>query len=319
MTNWDDLDLELAGDFILMAATLLEIKSRIVAPREEAAEQREEDEALDPGADLIRQLLAFRKAKEAMQLLEAQERIAEERLPRTLRELIPEDPEEVDGIDLANCDAGALWTVFERVLSRIDGLGPRTVLVDDQPMEQRVNALIDTMRSAREGRLSWIFEREPHRLARVGAFLAALECVRQRFIEALQHQQYGEVYLRWCENRDTQPPPDGPPPGTDEPAAKRRRRPALVTWHAPAAGAEQQVLEEVADEIEEAPQENDEERFARELEAASGVDAILGRIVDIEADFQRWQAELAAVAEAPPAAVDMANAAAQALAGPDPA
>jgi len=115
-----DLDLDVAGDFILMAATLLELKSRLVMPAEEPKagdeETKDEEDVFDPRGGLIRQLLAYRRFKEATQLLPEFERFQLERVGRGLREIIPEDPEEVDGLDLENCDAGLRYETSEGVL-----------------------------------------------------------------------------------------------------------------------------------------------------------------------------------------------------------
>jgi len=77
-----------------------------------------------------------------------------------------------------------------------------------------------------EARLSWLFAAEPSRVGRVGILMATLECARQRFIEALQHEQYGEVYLRY---HDPVAIAEGSPPASadEEEQRKRRRRPAL--------------------------------------------------------------------------------------------
>jgi segregation and condensation protein A len=306
-----DLDLDVAGDFILMAATLLELKSRLVMPPEDAAAEGEaeaDDEVIDPRSGLIRQLLAYRRFKEATQLLVTLEQQHEERAARRLHELIPEDPEELDGLDLANCDVGLLYEVWEQVLIRISGLGPRTVINDDVPLEHKITSLIDTLRSAREARLSWMFSQEHSRTGRIGVLLATLECARQRFIEALQHEQYGDVFLRYREEEERVRPSGEPPADPPEEPRRRRRRPPLVTWHAPerAAQPEQQELE--LDDLaeEEVVVETDEQRFLRELEETCAVESVLGRTVDIEASFAAFQlqrrldAELAARPAAAP-------------------
>ena len=298
--SWQELDLDVAGDFILMAATLLEIKSRLVAPPEEAKEDgaaadAEEEDLFDPRAGLIQQLLSYRRFKEATQLLGGLEETHHQRLSRQLHEIIPEDPDEADGIDLANCDPGLLHSVWEKVLAKINGLGPRTVLNDDVPLGVKIATLIDAMRAAREARLSWMFVKEGSRIGKVGTFMATLECVRQRFIEALQHEQFGEVFLRYREDQeraDGDAPPPLPEP-VDEPRRRRRRLP-LVTWQPPRAPDGEAVQTELElDGIEQPVEEvleSDEQRFLRELEESCAVEAVLGRSADLEAGFAAFQA-----------------------------
>lgn len=307
-----DLDLDVAGDFILMAATLLELKSRLVMPAEEPKagdeETKDEEDVFDPRGGLIRQLLAYRRFKEATQLLPEFERFQLERVGRGLREIIPEDPEEVDGLDLENCDAGLLYETWEGVLLYLNRLGPRTVLNDDVPLEHKIHALVDAMRAAREAKLSWMFAQETTTSGRVGMLMATLECARQRFVEALQHQQFGEVLLRYREDVDRTHTPELPPEVIEEPK-KRRKRPPLVTWRAPerTAQAEQQEIDLAVadqDEEEEAVVETDEQRFHRELEEACAVEAVLTRTADIESSFTAFrtqqQLDAQAAASVPP-------------------
>ncbi len=309
IANWQDPDLDVAGDFILMAASLLEIKSRLVVPPEEKKKDgeegaAEEDDFLDPRQGLIRQLLAYRRFKDATLLLAELEAAQCARVPRQLHEIIPEDPDEADGIELANCDAGLLYSCWEKVLSRISGLGPRTVVNDDVPLEHKITVLVDAMRAAREGKLSWLFEREHSKTGRVGMLLATLECARQRFIEVLQYEQFGDVNLRYREDEErTRAPGELAPEPTDEPKRRRRRAP-LVTWRVPARDAsqpEQQEIEldtaDIEDYIEEVV-ETDEQRFMRELEESCAVEAVLTRTADIEASFAAFVAARLAEAEA---------------------
>lgn len=301
-----DLDLDVAGDFILMAATLLELKSRLVMPAEEPKEGEEEspeeEDVFDPRAGLIRQLLAYRRFKEATQVLPQLEASQLERIGRGLREIIPEDPEEVDGLDLENCDAGLLYETWEGVLIYLNRLGPRTVLNDDVPLEHKIHAMIDTMRSTREAKLSWMFAQEKTTSGRVGVLMATLECARQRYVEALQHEQFGDVLLRYREDEERRSAAgELPPEPIDEPK-KRRKRIPLVTWRAPERPdrPEQQEIELDTDEDEEAIVETDEQRFHRELEEACAVDAVLTRTADLEASFTafRTQQQLAAQIQA---------------------
>jgi hypothetical protein len=221
--------------------------------------------------------------------------------PRQFRELVPEDPDEIDGYDLANCDPGLLFMTWERVLARINGLGPRTVINDDVPLEVKINALIDAMRAAREARLSWLFGQEDSRIGRVGTMLATLECVRQRFLEVIQHEQYGEVMLRYREDEERVPAtlPPAPPAAPAEEPKRRRRRIPLITWQAGPGQGQETDETEAEEEIEELV-ETDEQRFIRELEEACAVEAVLTRTADIEASFatfleaRRLEAGLAA-------------------------
>lgn len=282
-----DLDLEQAGDFVVMAATLLEIKARLVAPPPagtEVADDGEDD--YDPRAGLIRKLLAYRAAKEAAFDLDRRDAERRYRHERGHREVVPDDPGEVDAWELKDVDAGALATLWFDLLKRIDGLGPRTVIVDDVPMGERMAQVTETMRQRGEGRISELFAVETGKIGRVGVVMAVLECTRQRFITVRQGEQYGDVLMRFRaeDDRAIQAGDPGPP----DQLPKRQRRPPLVTWTQPDGAAAEVADAEPGDE---APVENEEQRFLRELEQGIGVERLLSRSADLEAGFIAWWEE----------------------------
>jgi hypothetical protein len=165
------------------------------------------------------------------------------------------------------------------------------------------------MRSAREAKLQWMFEQEKTISGRVGVLMATLECARQRYVEARQPVQFGDILLRYREDEERTRAPGELPPEPVEEAKKRRKRIPLVTWHAPerAEQPEQQELDlDMADE--EAVVETDEQRFHRELEEACAVDAVLTRTSDLETSFAafRTQRQLDAQAAAAPSTVTAA-------------
>ncbi len=295
LTATPDLDLDIAGDFILMAATLLELKSRLVVPPDEPTEntvENQDDDIIDPRSGLIRQLLAYRRFKEATQLLPGLEEAQHERLARRLHEIIPDDPAELDGLDLENCNVGLLYETWEQVLISLSRLGPRTVLNDDVPLERKINALVDALRAAREAKLSAMFAQETTVSGRVGVLMATLECARQRLVEALQHEQFGDVLLRYREDQERAPTSGELLSEPIEETKKRRRRLPLVTWRPPERGAqpEQQELDlDLPDE--DVVIETDEQRFHRELEETCAVEAVLHRTADLEASFAAFQTQ----------------------------
>ena len=290
-----DLDLDIAGDFILMAATLLELKSRLVVPPDEPAEntvENQADDIIDPRSGLIRQLLAYRRFKEATQLLPGLEEAQHERLARRLHEIIPDDPAELDGLDLENCNVGLLYETWEQVLISLSRLGPRTVLNDDVPLERKINALVDALRATREAKLSAMFAQETTVSGRVGVLMATLECARQRLVEALQHEQFGDVLLRYREDQERVPTSGELPPELFEETKKRRRRLPLVTWHPPERGSQPEQHELDLDlPDEDVVIETDEQRFHRELEESCAVEAVLHRTADLEASFAAFQTQ----------------------------
>ncbi len=286
-----ELHLEEAGDFILMAATLLEIKARTIAPPPETDEEvdDEDDDLVDPRADLVAKLLAYRRFKEATQALQQLENARVLRSSRQVREEIPEDPEEAAGIDLGELHALDLFRCWDLLMKRIGGTGPRTVLRDDIPIEASIRQLSEQAEREVRLKLHPILHRIPTMQGRISFVMATLECTRQKIIETIQLEQYGDVDLRFrpIEER-TAPPPALP---ADEPAKKRRRRPPLVTYQAPPTVIDAERDDEALAAEAEERHETDEERFVRELNEACDLDGVLGRVQDVEAGFlEHWYA-----------------------------
>jgi len=301
IATWEEADLEVAGDFILMAATLLEIKARMLAPPREDEEGEEEDEPelVDPRADLIQQLLAFRQVKEVVNDLHRLEEEGLRRHGRRYREAVPEDPELERGIDLENADPYQLFLAWDAIQQTIAGHGPRTLSFDDVPIEERRRDIEAAMREAREAELKWLLERVDTPIKKVGVVIALLDSIRQRRIEAHQYEQYGAVHLRFIDDIERARVPESPPTeDAEEPAERRRRtrRMPLVTFHGEPQGTTDE--DEGADVDEgELVIESDEQRFVRELNEQLPIDDLLAHAASIDRRLEEHLAVLGLVEE----------------------
>ena len=90
----------------------------------------------------------------------------------------------------------------EKILKQIARANPRTVVYDDVPVEERVKALERQLREAREAQLHWLLQRESNRIRQAGLVIALLEGIRSRFVEAVQHEQYGDIYLSYRDDEE---------------------------------------------------------------------------------------------------------------------
>ena len=280
--GWQDADLDVAGDFILMAATLLELKARTIAPPVEADEAADDREpSFDPRESLLRSLLAYRRFKEAAQCLDRIEEDRRPRLERQLREAIPEVPPEEGDFDLGELDLNVLMTTCERLMARIGGLGPRTVMVDEQPLGVRIAVMLDALAACQRATIRELLAGNVSRIVHITTVMASLELARQRFVEIEQPEQFGDIALRLRTTEEREREPELPP--EEAPGLKRRRRLPLVTFSAaniPVIG-DDDVETPALDE----PSESDEARFLRELEEATRVTAVLAVTADVEKSF----------------------------------
>ena len=198
-----ELDIEFAGEFLVMAATLMEIKSRSLLS---ADAQAAADDAPDPRRELVRQLLEYRKFKDAAAALEAK---AEEAGARVARQEPPE-PAADRGPKVRAVELWDLVSAFARLMRETQSLQPTTIAVDDTP-QHVYEAQIRERVTAAGGRLPFLAAfLPPYFKARlIGIFLAVLELIRHRGLGLEQLEAGDEIYLV--------APPAGPPEG--EPAA----------------------------------------------------------------------------------------------------
>ncbi len=189
------LDIDLAGDFLVMAATLMEIKSAMLLPKAEP-EQVGQEESGDPRAELIRQLLEYKKYKDAANLLDAAAERQQERFGRPtnlVSHLVPEAEPEVD------MDRVSIWDLLEAFDSVCKAIGTQAYtghIRDDTPIDLYQIEVLHRLQT--EGPLTFerIFDAKPNRLVMVGLFLAMLELIRDRLIWAEQAENSSQIYMR---------------------------------------------------------------------------------------------------------------------------
>ena len=197
-----DVDMESAGDFLVMAATLMEIKSRSLMPgveAEEGAEGAGIDTAgpLDPRFELVKQLLEYQRYRLAAEALQRRHRDFARQFPAQ-PQLGDEEPQEPPDLDLDDAHAWDLYESYGRIMASIDlaRLGDHLVEVDDTPAVLYQEELLDRLHGAPGERLTLqeLFDGRS-RVQRLGLFLATLELVRLRRIVVRQDDLLGEIGL----------------------------------------------------------------------------------------------------------------------------
>ena len=195
------IDVESAGEFLVMAATLVEVKSRMIIPqslREEGDENddptQDIEETADPRYELVQQLLAYKAFKDAAYALDDRAQQWEHRFPVRAKagERPPEEekPEEVT-IDLEDVNVYDLCEAFGRILETVGHLGDHAVTYDDTPISMHAEDIHDRLKtdgSAGGMTLKEIFEGRSNRSEMIGLFLATLELVRQRLVVVVQEE-----------------------------------------------------------------------------------------------------------------------------------
>jgi len=189
------LDVDLAGDFLVMAATLMEIKSAMLLPKAEP-EQMAQDDSGDPRAELIRQLLEYKKFKDAANLLDAAAEQHQERFGRPtslINQLAPQAEPELD------MDQVSIWDLLEAFDAVCKATGTQAYnghIRDDTPIDLYQIEVLHRLQT--EGPLTFerLFDGKPNRLVMVGLFLAMLELIRDKLIWAEQPENSSQIYVR---------------------------------------------------------------------------------------------------------------------------
>jgi segregation and condensation protein A len=186
------LDLEIAGEFLVMASTLMYIKSRELLPKDLQVRTDEEEEGEDPRWELIRQLVAYKKFKDAAVQLQAREIEQENIFPR-----LPPRPDvpppapaksEASLFDLIN----AINTVLKRVGQRAD---LRDIFEDKWSVSERIQFLLQLTAEKGLVKFSDLFANATSRSEVVCTFLALLELIRLKQLVCVQSEDFGEIEI----------------------------------------------------------------------------------------------------------------------------
>lgn len=181
-----ELDLTVAGDFLVMAAQLIELKSRMLLPRDPLAE---EEEVLDPRAELMNRLLEHEKFKAAAQMLWSRATVEQAVFTRAEIETDTNNPEVAVGLF-------DLLRVFQEILARQKEEILLEIEREEVSMAEMIDRLRNMVRSAGELNLMKFFERAKSRRELVVAFLSVLELVRMSEISLVQSETFGEIMAR---------------------------------------------------------------------------------------------------------------------------
>jgi segregation and condensation protein A len=218
-----ELSVDAVGEFLELASTLLEIKSRELLPR---APEEEEQPAEELRQDLVRRLLEYKRFRDAASMLEERGRAWQQRFVRqdlgvgTRPRNLAEEP-------IREAELWDLVSAFGRLMREIEAGKPASIVYDDTPIHVYIERILARLKECRRLPFASLFQGGMHKSTLVGLFLAVLELVRHHGVIAEQAEPFGEIWLLW-----PAPQADGeaePPRSESEPAAAparpaRRRR-----------------------------------------------------------------------------------------------
>jgi len=184
------LDLNVAGEFLVMAATLMMIKSRLLLPPEERAELEEEEE--DPRWDLVRQLVEYKKFKDAALFLETCEEARTGIFGREGEHAALEPRPDVALHDVSLFD---LLTVFQAALRKVPQEDLKEIFAERFTVADKLEAVMTRLRTETQFPFAGLFSDLASRHEIVCTFLAVLELIRLRQVRAIQERVFGAILL----------------------------------------------------------------------------------------------------------------------------
>jgi len=203
LRSMQSLDLEIAGEFFVMAATLMEIKSRMLLPKGQAAVGLDDDEdAMDPRWELVHQLLQYKKFKEAAAGLNTLAQFEQDKLPRRVIEARLAEGDR----PLRSVDRIELWNAFNIVLRRLaEKLVVGEIRDEQVTVADQMEMLLSRIQSERSFVFSDLFPDKVTLRVLVATFLAVLELTRLRRIKIRQNEAYSDILCTAVENSPLDP------------------------------------------------------------------------------------------------------------------
>lgn len=184
------LNLSVAGEFLVMAATLLQIKSRMLLPVDEA--QVDEDEGPDPREELVLRLLEYQRFKDAAVRLDERERL--------WRELFSREPpgptqSQADEAPLDHVTLFDLVDALQGVLARAPNRQMLEIAAEHLTVKDRMNAILEVLEAKESVTFLSLFEGSMHRPVVIVTFLALLELTRIKLVRIFQAEVFGPILL----------------------------------------------------------------------------------------------------------------------------
>jgi segregation and condensation protein A len=182
-----EMQFELAGEYLVMAATLAEIKSRMLLPRSSDSEDEEED----PRAELVRRLQEYERFKRAAEDIDALER-----LERDVMQAEAEVLERTVVTKLPDVTLKELLIVFQEALNRSTMFAHHHVQREPLSVRERMSTILITLQSERYLDFVRLFDPSEGRMGVTVTFLAILELLKESLVDVVQAEPYGPIHVR---------------------------------------------------------------------------------------------------------------------------
>jgi segregation and condensation protein A len=184
-----------AGEFLVMAATLIHIKSRMLLPA--GADEPDEDEGIDPRDELVRRLLEYQRFKDAAEQLEQREMLTRDVFVRSAT-----PTEEVGPRGFREVSVFELLGALKRVIDRLPKDSFHEVTLEKITVREKMTLLLDRLRTLSSIYFEALFDDVKSRMEVVVTFLAMLELVKVRAIRIYQEEMAGPIMIEAAADMD---------------------------------------------------------------------------------------------------------------------
>jgi segregation and condensation protein A len=186
-----ELNIEVAGEFVVMAANLIYLKSRSLLPVDQQPPEEDVEEE-DPRWDLIRQLIEYKKFKEAAAQLQTRELEQERIFARIGDGVVPESAP----FHLGEVGIFQLINAFQNVIKRLEAREDlREIFGENFTVSDKIERILQTMAEGKPVKFSQLFARMASRVEVVVTFLALLELIRLKQVRAIQPNEFDEIEI----------------------------------------------------------------------------------------------------------------------------
>jgi len=182
-----DLHIELAAEYLVMAAMLAEIKSRVLLPRQAPVDDDEDD----PRADLIRRLQEYEQFKQAAEDLDI--------IPRVERDTFQSEVEPPDFEIIKQpvpVDMKELMIALTDVLSRAEMFSSHHIQKDVLSVREKMSLILNQLKPDKFTDFIELFDVEEGRMGVVVSFMGIMELIKESLIEIIQHEPYGPIHIK---------------------------------------------------------------------------------------------------------------------------
>ncbi len=187
ITLMKELRLEVAAEYLVMAAMLAEIKSRMLLPRPSESEGEEDD----PRAELVRRLQEYERYKQAAEDLDA--------LPRVQRDLFPasaQAPERQQARQQPDIELKELLLAFREVMKRAEMFSHHHIQMEPLSVRERMSAVLSAVSRDQFTEFTSLFRVEEGRMGVVVTFLAILELIKESLLELIQAEPFAPIHVK---------------------------------------------------------------------------------------------------------------------------